>query len=107
MVGIFSLAIFGSVVSVLVRKMREVHFSIMQFHYGLFATATMMTFIIIEYIVNKNNKELYPFEKFRLLTYNPIQWSLMGVVSVLNSVSQTLFILASQRDKSAFIAVIG
>lgn len=80
----FVMILFYSIVQVLTRKMKAVHFSIVQFNYGFFASSCMLMFLIGEYVVKRNDKENYPYERLRLFSYDYKQWMCLLALSALN-----------------------
>jgi hypothetical protein len=53
-----------SLVGVITRKINEVHFSLMMFHYGWFASLTLALYLLFEWILNDASKII------RILTYS-------------------------------------
>ena len=63
---IFHTALGFSIVGVLTRKMKSLHFSIIQFHYGLFSVSALSIWIILEYFISEN----YGYDTLRIFTYD-------------------------------------
>lgn len=106
MVSGFAFVIFGALVNVLNRKMKSIHFSIIQFDYAFVAWSTMFIIIVGEYALFHNDKERYPYPTMRILTYNFYQWVLILAYAVSNFFVQLSFNIGSTRGKSAFVALI-
>ena len=71
--GIMSIsltAILYSTVAVFTRKMKGIHFTIIQFHYGWVSFLLLVITTITEYLIFHNDPDFYGATTFRLLTYN-------------------------------------
>ena len=104
MLGVFSIFMAAwafSFVGVITRKVREVHFSLMMFHYGWFSTLILLTWIVIEFCFFKNpDKTLNDSSKTpRILNYNFDQYILLISLSIVNVLSMNLNTLAFQYEK--------
>lgn len=66
----FVYVVTSAMLNVLNRKMKSVHFSIIQFDYAVFAGSTMFIVMLAEYLVLRDNKDRYPYPTLRILTYN-------------------------------------
>ena len=98
---IFITAWCHSAVGVITRKLREIHFSLMMFHYGMFGTVLLSTWTLIEF--GAFTKE----DGLRIIQYSKEQYLLLFLTGILNAISLNFLTLAFQNDKSAFIASIG
>ena len=67
MISIFAFVITAALVVVLNRRMKSVHFSIIQWNYALVAWTTMLAYVLGEYYYNRDPNEKYPFESLRML----------------------------------------
>lgn len=106
MVAGFTFVVGGALVNVLNRKMKSIHFSIIQFDYAFIAWATMFTIIVAEYALYHNDKEKYPYPTMRILTYDFTEWLLILAYALSNFFVQLSFNIGSTRGKSAFVALI-
>lgn len=99
-----------SAVTVITRKIKELHFSLLMFHYGLFATILLTIVIIGEYLVTDHKTYRHGLPNscttIRLFCYDATQWFLLIFVAIFNSVSMNFMTIASQNDKSSFVASI-
>lgn len=94
-------------IAIVTREIKEVHFSIMMFWYGIFAASIYFTTLLAEYQLSAKYDfidETYP--GFRLLCYNFHQWTLMLSAVFCNAVSMNCSTIAFQYEKSAFISSI-
>jgi len=98
--------ICAAMVAVLNRKMKSVHFSIIQFDYAIVAFMCMITTILVEYACLHGNHERYPYQTLRILTYGWKQWSLIFMYAASNFFVQLFFNIGSTRGKSAFVALV-
>lgn len=106
MASAFSFIICGSMVAVLNRKMKSIHFSIIQFDYALFAWLSMLVVISVEYLLLKDDKQRYPYDTLRILTYDLHQWYFLFMYAAANFLVQFSFNIGSTRGKSAFVSLI-
>ena len=90
-----------SAVGVITRKLREIHFSLMMFHYGVFSTFVLSIWTLFEFAVFTQDSGL------RLIQYSSDQYLLLFLTGFFNAISLNFLTLAFQNDKSAFIASIG
>ena len=101
---------FFSSVSVLTRKMKDIHFSLMMFHYGLFATIFCSVWITAEYVIQSRNGTYQPVSEdctaIRVLCYGRHQWAILFSIGLLNASSMNFMTIAGQLEKSAFITSI-
>ena len=102
----FGFVVCAAMVSVLNRKMKSVHFCIIQFDYAFVAWTCMLVTIIVEYFCLRGNHEKYPYDTMRILTYGWKQWSLMFMYAASNFFVQLFFNIGSTRGKSAFVSLI-
>ena len=72
------------------RILKDVHFSLINFYYGLIVSTLLMSYLIIEYSLNQS---LFP-EGMRLLQYDMTQWKLLIAMIVINAFSSSLGTLA-------------
>ena len=84
MIAGFSFVVLGALVNVLNRKMKSVHFSIIQFDYAFFAWSTMFIIILVEYVMFHNDKKRYPYDSLRILTYKFDEWILIFTYAFAN-----------------------
>ena len=101
---IFSTAIAFSIVGVMTRKMKSLHFSIIQFNYGFFSVGSLSLWIIIEFY--SKSTENYGYDSIRISNYNWEQWGLLVLIAFLNSIGMNVFTLAFQKEQAAFITLI-
>ena len=100
----FTTAFCFSSIAVMTRKMKEIHFSLLMFHYGLFATVILGSILIIEYLGALYKGHLNP--KLHLFCYNWQQWIQLIAVGILNCSSMNFMTIAQQLEKSAFVSSI-
>ena len=72
-------ALFCSVVfasfGTLTRYMKDMHWTVMQFNYGLLGTFMFLAYLIIEYMIYQFSDSMdYKHDKLRILTYDSYQW---------------------------------
>ena len=101
LIAVFTASWGYAVVVVLTRKLKEVHFSLMMFYYGFFATMTLTVALIVEWLFFSDDK--VP----RILTYSGEQYLYVLIIAVLNAFGMNLSTLAQQYEKSAFVTLIG
>ena len=101
-----SFVICGAMVSVLNRKMKSVHFSIIQFDYAFVAWVCMLVTILTEYVFLHGDKMRYPYPTLRILTYRTDQWVVMITYALSNFFVQLFFNIGSTRGKSAFVSLV-
>lgn len=106
MMSAFAFCILGSIVTILNRRMKAVHFCIINLNYAATAWLSMLVVIIVEYAFLHDNKERYPYPRMRILTYGMQQWCLILAYCAANFFVQVSINYASQREKSAFIALM-
>jgi drug/metabolite transporter (DMT)-like permease len=86
-------------VTVMTRKMKEIHFSLLMFHYGAFASTLIGAYLIIEFIAKSNNGTYDAVSEdcttFRLFCYDSAQWFLLLAVGICNAVSMNFMTIAS------------
>ena len=101
---------FFSANNVLTRKMKELHFSVMMFHYGLFATIFCLVWMIAEYVIQSRNGSYKSVSEecigFRLFCYSSSQWELLLAIGLINAIAMNFQTIAGQLEKSAFITSI-
>ena len=73
-----------ALINVLNRKMKSVHFSIIQFDNVFFSWFTLFFVILVEYLVLHSDEKRYPYPTLRILTYNFEQWMLLFVYAISN-----------------------
>jgi hypothetical protein len=83
-------------ISIITRRIKEIHFSIMMFWYGIFAATMYFTVLMVEY---KFGGEDYASPDkscttFRLLCYDFHQWKLMLSAAFCNAVSMNCSTIA-------------
>lgn len=67
----FTTAFCFSSIAVMTRKMKEIHFSLLMFHYGLFATVILGAILIIQFLIASHYDSLDPeCPRFHLLCYD-------------------------------------
>ena len=93
-------AIGYSSVIVLTRKLKNIHYSIMLFQYGFWATSLFLIYALIDFALGQDT---YP----SILYLDSTQWKYLGVISVMNSIAQYFATIAFQNGKSGFISLIG
>ena len=82
LIFMFVVAFLYSLIIILTRKMKGLHFTLVMFHYGLCASGILLVWLIIHYLTNL---EEYPNGP-RLLTYDRSQWFQLIAIAVINSV---------------------
>ena len=100
-------AICFSSIAVMTRKMKEVHFSLLMFHYGLFASVILGSYLIIEFLIALDQGHLSEdCPTLRLFCYDWKQWIQLIAVGILNCSSMNFMTIAQQLEKSAFVSSI-
>ena len=108
--------------AILIRKLKDIHFAMINFHYGYFAVATCFIFLLIEHQVlifweekevessadlSKDHAHPHPAQRqLRLLTYNSFQMAYMSVLSIINSCNVCMLTVALQIEKSAYVSLL-
>ena len=104
---VFTTSLAFSTITVITRKIKSVHFSLMMFYYGLFASIVLICWLSIEFLFfSENTNYSCSPGKLRLLCYNSHQWFLLLAVAINNSISMNFMTIASQYEKPAFITSI-
>jgi drug/metabolite transporter (DMT)-like permease len=89
MINAILCAWFYSGVIVSTRKLKEIHFSLMLFHYGIIASSLYLVYIVVQYgakiVISYPN--LLNLDPFYLFHYNTQQWSYLLIISLLNSIA--------------------
>ena len=98
---------FGGI-SILTHKLKDVHFSLIMFHYGWFATTSIFGFLIIEFLVTKSENYFYinDCKNIRLLCYTPNQWFYIFIPAIFNAFSMNFETIAFQLEKSVFVSIL-
>ena len=92
-----------SATGVFTRKMKSLHFSIIQFYYGLFSIIALSSYLLIEFAVSPS----YGYTSPRIFNYSSSkQWEVLGATGALNVMTQFLFTLAFQKEQAAFITLV-
>ena len=99
---IFTTSWCAAIVVVLTRYLKEIHFSIMMFHYGWTASFVLMVWLIFEFIVWNNSFT----NGFRLFTYSLYQWLLLIVIAIFNALAMNLATIANQYEKASFVSLL-
>jgi len=81
-------------ISIITRKIKEVHFSIMMFWYGIFAASMYFLGLVLEYNIIGRNYADQSCQSFRLLCYDSHQWKLMLSAAFCNAVSMNCSTIA-------------
>ena len=90
MLFILSCAILASTITVITRKLREIHFSLMMFSYGFIATLSLGVYLILEYLIFKSQF----LDGMRLFSYDKDQWILLMWVSLVNAIAMNCVTIA-------------
>jgi len=96
----------GTFAVVLIRKIKDLHFSLMIFHYGYFAFAIMFAINLFEYQLYHSNKDYYPYDGLRLFHYDWTQWKILITMSTINALNLLLGFVAYQRADSGFLVML-
>ena len=92
----------ASAVTAITRYLKDIHFSVIMFYYGLSASIILMVWLVLEYFI-----WLYPAGKpFRMLHYSLADWSLLTIIAILNAVGMNFATIAGQYEKSSFVTVV-
>ena len=85
-----------SAISIITRKLKEIHFSLMLFHYGWFATSALLGFMIFEFYFTKpqNYKSVDNCQNMRFLCYSTNQLVFMLIPAIFNVFSMNFTTLA-------------
>ena len=90
--------------SVITSYMHKVHFSLITFHYGVFATIIFGAWLLLEYYINT---ALFP-NGIRLLTYTSTQWCYMISIGIVNVIGFNFLTLSFLNEKEpTFLLMIG
>ena len=76
-----------SFIIVLTRKLKNIHYSIMLFQYGFWATLLFIIYALIDFVLGQDT---YP----SIFFLDSTQWKYLGVMSVMNSIAQYFATLA-------------
>ena len=79
-------AFFYSIIIILTRKMKDVHFSLVMFHYGFLASIILIIWIVLKYVIYMSDYPNGP----QIFTYDAEQWKLLITMSVANAVGMNL-----------------
>lgn len=94
-------------ITVMTRKMKEIHFSILLFYYGMIASTVVGVYLGLEYLVQSVNGTYTPVNStctsFRFLCYNSTQWGTLLIIGVLNAASMNFMTIAMQLEDGAFV----
>jgi hypothetical protein len=91
----FTTAVCFSSIAVMTRKMKEIHFSLLMFHYGLFASVILGSYLIIEFIKAYYQGHLSEdCPTFRLFCYDWKQWIQLIAIGILNCSSMNFMTIA-------------
>ena len=98
----------ASIVVVVTRFLKDIHFSLIMFHYGWIASLTLFLWLIIEQVTNPSSlfQDINIIWRLTLTQYNTEQYFILAVVATLNAVGMNLSTLAFQQEKSSFIALV-
>jgi hypothetical protein len=105
----FTTAICFSSIAVMTRKMKEIHFSLLMFHYGLFASVILGSWLVGEYFWGAYHGTLLPESEcstIKLFCYDWLQYIELIVIGILNCSSMNFMTIAQQLEKSAFVSSI-
>ena len=92
----------AATVVVATRFMKDIHFTLVMFHYGLISSVILILCLVAEYFMYKSS---FP-NGFRLFTYDLNQWALLVIIAIINSTSMNFNTIACQYEKSSFITLI-
>jgi len=93
-----TVAVCFALISVLTRKMQDIHFSVVLFYYALFASVSM--FLILIGIGQWNHTEV------RLFHYTWVQYRFLIGMSCFNTIGMFCSTIALQLDSSSFVTTI-
>ena len=97
-------------ITVMTRKMKDIHFSILLFYYGLIASTSVALFLTLEYLIQSSNGNYSTVNdectSLRLFCYDLTQWSTLLVIGVLNAASMNFMTIAMQLESAAFVSSI-
>ena len=102
MVCVFACSFLGSIILTLTRFLKNLHFTLVMFHYGWISSVILTAWLLAEYLTDPSR---FP-QGLRLLTYNLNQWGLLGIISILNSIAMNLETIAFQYEKSSFMSLV-
>ena len=96
-------ASFFGTVQVLTRRMREVHFTVIQFYYTLIASCCQFIFLMIRSHYNSGSltKEI----AFLNGVYSKHEWALLFVISIINVIWMSCFTIANQLESTVFLSI--
>lgn len=106
LLGIFFTMVFafgGGLVQVLTRRMREVHFTKVQFYYTFLACICQFIFLMIRSVITTGN----PFKDIAFLNgvYSKDEWALLLVISIMNVIWMSSQTLANQLESTVFLSI--
>ena len=90
MICIFTTSWMYSLVGVLTRKVKDIHFSLMMFHYGWVASLTILIYLVIEHVMISESI----LSPLRMFTYSKEQYILLVTLSLFNALGMNLNTLA-------------
>lgn len=101
---IFTTAWMYSLTIVFSRIMKDVHFSLLMFHYGWIASVSLIVGLVMEHVIVHAS---FDFANLRMFSYTNGQYSQLVILSLLNAFGMNLATIASQYEKSSpFIALL-
>lgn len=92
-----------SIVGVITRLAKDIHFSVLMFHYAWSASLILIIYLAFEHVKNSESIMSTP----RLFKYSLKHNLLMVASALLNAFGMNLATIAWQAEKSSFIALIG
>ena len=89
-------------VNITFAKLKDIHYSLLVFHYGWISSVVLFIWLLFEFIVW--NGEFT--EGFRIFTYTGYQWVLLLFIAISNALAMNLLTIAFQNDKSTFVSTM-
>ena len=99
---IFTTAILAPVVTIFTRIMKDIHFSLLMFHYGWIASLSLIIWLVFEHLYILGNPNL---ANIRFFTYTFNQNIALVIMAGLNALGMNLLTIAAQYEKSSSFIV--
>ena len=85
-------------INVLARKMKDLHYSIIQFWFSAIGLVILLVYMVLDSIIR--------VELPNMLSYDGSQWKYLTLTGVFSAANLTCLVIAYQNDKSATIALL-
>ena len=99
-------AISFALSTVLTRRLKELHYSLIQFHYAGLSTCIILAWLIIEFTIKHSDKDVYPYDTLRMLSYKGHHYLMMVFIGICNAFNLNIMTIAAQNAPSAYVQLI-